>query len=149
VGTFFCCQHGLVCFHGVDLPHVAADDAVVADVGLAAQNGCASVDHHVAADVGVTLHALHGVAVRIDLEALCTQRHALIELYVFSDDAGLANDNAGAVVNEEIVTDGGAGMDVNAGDLLSAGTDALVAGSFIFKGDIRDNVRKLRECKQA
>ncbi len=51
-------------------------------------------------------------------------------------------------LNYLIEVDGGVN-DVNAGDLLSAGTDALVAGSFIFKGDIKDNVRKLRECERA
>ena len=49
-------------------------------------------------------------------------------------------------LNYIIDVDGGVN-DSNAHDLVSRGTDALVAGSFVFKGDIKDNVRKLRECE--
>ena len=49
-------------------------------------------------------------------------------------------------LNYSIEVDGGVN-DSNAHDLVSRGTDALVAGSFVFKGDIKDNVRKLRECE--
>ncbi|MBQ3295187.1 MAG: ribulose-phosphate 3-epimerase [Erysipelotrichaceae bacterium] len=49
-------------------------------------------------------------------------------------------------LNYIIEVDGGVN-DSNAHDLVSRGTDALVAGSFVFKGDIKDNVRKLRECE--
>lgn len=45
-----------------------------------------------------------------------------------------------------IEVDGGV-SDRNAHELLSCGADSLVAGSFIFNGDIRDNVAKLRKCE--
>ena len=43
------------------------------------------------------------------------ERHALIELDVVADDRRLADDDAGAVVDEEIFADLRAGVDVNAG----------------------------------
>ena len=43
------------------------------------------------------------------------QRHALVELDVLADVAGLADDDAGAVVDEEAGADAGAGVDVDAG----------------------------------
>ena len=45
-----------------------------------------------------------------------------------------------------IEVDGGV-TDRNAHDLISRGADALVAGSYIFNGDIRANVEKLRKCE--
>ncbi len=45
-----------------------------------------------------------------------------------------------------IEIDGGV-SDRNAHDLLSRGAEALVAGSFVFNGDIRSNVEKLRRCE--
>ena len=45
-----------------------------------------------------------------------------------------------------IEVDGGV-SDKNAHDLMSRGTDALVAGSFVFNGDIVSNVEKLRRCE--
>ena len=45
-----------------------------------------------------------------------------------------------------IEVDGGV-SDKNAHDLLSRGADALVAGSYVFNGDIRANVEKLRKCE--
>ena len=48
-------------------------------------------------------------------------------------------------LNYIIEVDGGVN-DQNAHDLIQAGTDALVAGSFVFKGNIKENVAKLRRC---
>ena len=45
-----------------------------------------------------------------------------------------------------IEVDGGV-SDRNAHDLIIRGADALVAGSFVFNGDIRANVEKLRKCE--
>ena len=44
-----------------------------------------------------------------------------------------------------IEVDGGVN-DQNAHDLIKAGADALVAGSFVFNGNIKENVAKLRRC---
>ncbi|MBR4470339.1 MAG: ribulose-phosphate 3-epimerase [Erysipelotrichaceae bacterium] len=45
-----------------------------------------------------------------------------------------------------IEVDGGV-TDRNAHDLITRGADALVAGSYVFNGDIRANVEKLRKCE--
>lgn len=45
-----------------------------------------------------------------------------------------------------IEVDGGV-SDKNAHELLARGADSLVAGSFVFNGDIRENVAKLRKCE--
>ena len=49
-------------------------------------------------------------------------------------------------LNYIIEVDGGVN-DKNAHDLVNRGTDALVAGSFVFNGDIKANVEKLRKCE--
>lgn len=48
-------------------------------------------------------------------------------------------------LNFIIEVDGGV-SDRNASKLLSRGADALVAGSYVFNGDIRENIAKLRKC---
>jgi len=45
-----------------------------------------------------------------------------------------------------IEVDGGV-SDKNAHELLSCGTDSLVAGSYVFNGDITANIEKLRRCE--
>ncbi len=49
-------------------------------------------------------------------------------------------------LNYIIEVDGGVNDQVAHG-LISNGTDALVAGSFVFNGDIKENVAKLRRCE--
>ena len=44
-----------------------------------------------------------------------------------------------------IEVDGGVN-DLNAHDIIQAGCDSLVAGSYIFEGDILNNINKLRKC---
>ena len=90
---------------------VAADDGVCADDGLAAEDGRAGVDRGVVADGRVALSG-HGVTVARTERA---ERHALIELDVVADDRRLADDDAGAVVDEEVFADLGAGVDVDTG----------------------------------
>lgn len=47
--------------------------------------------------------------------------------------------------NYVIEVDGGI-SDLTARNVIDAGADALVAGSYIFKGDIKTNIEKLRKC---
>ncbi|MBQ6559570.1 MAG: ribulose-phosphate 3-epimerase [Erysipelotrichaceae bacterium] len=49
-------------------------------------------------------------------------------------------------LNYIIEIDGGVN-DQNAYEIISSGADALVAGSFVFNGDIKENVAKLRRCE--
>lgn len=48
-------------------------------------------------------------------------------------------------LNFLIEVDGGVN-DLNAHDIIQAGCDSLVAGSYIFEGDILNNINKLRKC---
>src|SRR5260370_36152177 len=59
--------------------------------------------------------AADDVAGGVAREGQGAERYALIELDVSADVAGLADDDAGAVVDEEARADAGAGVNVNAG----------------------------------
>ena len=93
---------------GVGDEHIGADDAVPADDRTAAQNGCTGIDGHIVFNGGMTLFALQALAAP---GGQCAQGHALVDLYMVADDGGLTHNDAGAVVNEEILADGGAGME--------------------------------------
>ena len=95
-------------------PDAAADDAVVADDRFAAEDGRVGVDHHAVFNRWVPLVAADQVAVVIGGKAEGPQRHALINLDVIADFARLANHHAGAVVDEEVIADGRAGVNVDA-----------------------------------
>ena len=44
--------------------------------------------------------------------------NALINFYIVANNGGFTDNNAGAVVDEEVLTHGGAGVNVNAGDAV-------------------------------
>src|SRR5450830_1809702 len=95
-------------------PHIAADDSTFAKRD-AAKDGGAGVDHDVVFHYRVAWQAFLQVALRISRKAFGTQRHRLIHAHAFADDGRLADDNAGAVVDEKTGTDCCAGMNVDAG----------------------------------
>src|SRR5262249_54307120 len=82
-------------------PNVGADHRVMADHGVAAQDGGVGVNHHFIFQGGMAFHAADDVAGSITREAQSAQSDALIQLHVLADVAGLANDDAGAVIDEE------------------------------------------------
>ena len=84
-----------------------ADARAIAD-GEAAQHLGAGADDHAAAQRGVALGAL--------VQRGAAQRHALVDGAVVADLGGLADDHAHAVVDEHAPADGGAGMDLDAGE---------------------------------
>ena len=92
--------------------HVAADDGIVADHGVPAQYGRAGIDGHVVLDGGVAALAVQLLAAPGGQRA---QGDALVELHIVADDGGLADDDAGAVVDEEVSADLRPGVDVDAG----------------------------------
>ena len=59
--------------------------------------------------------ALDDVAFLVLDEAPCAESDAVINLHMMTDAARLADDNAGAMVDEEVGADGRAGMHVDAG----------------------------------
>ena len=84
----------------------------------AAEDRRPGVDDDVVADVRMALDSLDGVAVFVQLKALRAERDALIELHMLADGRRLADDDAGAVVDKEVVADRCARVDVDAGELV-------------------------------
>ena len=95
--------------------HVGTDDAVPANDRAAAQNGRAGVDGHVVLNGGMALLAPEVLSAPGGEGA---KGYALIDLHMVADDGGLTHDNTGAMVDEEVASDGCAGVDVNAGDAV-------------------------------
>ncbi len=95
--------------YAVGQPDVAADDRAVAQ-GDATEDGGAGIDHHVVLNDGMARLALFQLAVFTDGEALGAQRDGLVEADPIADDGSFADDNAGAVIDEKTLADGGAGM---------------------------------------
>ncbi len=107
-------EHGGVRRNGLRQPDIAADHGIVADARVAAEYRRARVYHHIVLNVGMALDALDGVAVFIEREAFCAQRHTLIQLDVGADGARFADYHARAVVDEKAAADGRARVDVYA-----------------------------------
>ena len=79
---------------------IGGDSSIIADFD-GSQNLGAGTDHHIVAQSGMTL-ALH--------DAGAAQGHALVDQAVIADLRGRADDDAGAVVNDQTAADGGGGM---------------------------------------
>ena len=110
-------NHG-VRWQGVRQPDVAADDTVVAYMGVPAQDDRVGVDDNAVSNLGVAVDTLDRVAVRVQGEGARAQGDALVQLDIMAQHGGLADDDAGAVVNAEALADGRAGVDVYAGLLV-------------------------------
>ncbi|CAB5709211.1 Uncharacterised protein [Comamonas aquatica] len=94
-------------------PDIAADHCTLAD-GHPPQDGGAGVDHHVVLDDGVACPAFLQVALGILGKALGAQGHGLVDAHVLSEDGGLSDHHARAVVDEAARTDLRTGVDVDA-----------------------------------
>ena len=68
--------------------------------------------HNVIADGRMPFHILQALP---SSGGKRSQRYSLIDFDVVPDNRGFANDNAGSVINEKILPDDGAGMDIDAG----------------------------------
>src|SRR5688500_5623226 len=99
-------------------PDARTDDAVVADDGAAAKDRGVGVNDDAVFDRRVPLSAADELAVGVGGERQRPERDALVDLDPLTDFAGLADHHAGAVVDEEVSTDGGPGMDVDTGLLV-------------------------------
>ena len=98
---------------GAGEPDVAADDRVPAD-GDAPEDGGVGVHRHAVFQDGVAGNlARH--ALRVVGEVPRTQCNPLIQGHMRADDGRLSDDDAGAVVDGEVVADDRTGMDVDAG----------------------------------
>ena len=95
-------------------PYVTAYYCIMSD-GYAAKYRCVGIDDHIVLNDRMARH-VDGIAVLIELEALGTERNSLIQLNMVAYYCSLANYYASTVVNAEIFTDLGSGMDVYAGE---------------------------------
>ena len=102
--------HRGIRINGAGQKGIGSDDHVVADLCRTAQQRGSGVNRHVvthlrvAALTGNTLHARRRKG---------AQRHALIDFDMVADDARLAHYDACTMVDEEILANGGAGVDVD------------------------------------
>ena len=69
-------------------------------------------------DVGVTFHPFDRIAVLIEFERFRPEGDVLIKFHVVPDPRGFADHDAGAVVDEEMRTDLGPGVEVGAGAFM-------------------------------
>ena len=83
------------------------------DRRLAAQNGGIRVDRNPILNVWVSFTTLFDAALIIFLEASRAQGNPVIEFYVVPDNAGFADDDTGAMIDEKIITDLSAGMNID------------------------------------
>ena len=79
-----------------------------------AQYGGVGVDDHMVAYLRVAVDALDGVARLVEREAFRAERNALVQFHVVADDRRLADDHPRAVVDGEVVADGGTRVYVDA-----------------------------------
>ncbi len=95
-------------------PDIAADDTVVPDHSISAENRRISIDDGIIAEIRMPLAGLHRQAILIQIKAPRSDRHALIQLYMMAKHCGLADDDASAMVNAEIISDPCTRIDVDA-----------------------------------
>src|SRR5690606_28775931 len=103
------------CGNGLGEKHSPVDHAVIADAGIAAEYGGASIDGDVMTEGRVALHTAQQSAAFIPRETLGPEGHALIDATVIADLRRLADDDAGSVIDEERLANCRAGVNVDAG----------------------------------
>ena len=94
---------------------VAADDDVFTDDGIAAEDRRARIDRHVVMNGRVALFAAQVLTAPGRQRA---ERHALIDLDVVADHSRFTDNDARAVVNEEVLTDRRTRMYVDTGQAV-------------------------------
>src|SRR5260221_14260118 len=93
--------------------HTRSDCSMGSDRRLAAQNGVIRVHRSPILSVWVSFTARFDAALIIFLEASRAQRNPVIKFYVVPNNAGFADDDTGAMIDEKIITDLSAGMNID------------------------------------
>ena len=113
--------------HVVGEPDVTSNDGVVA-YAHTAEDGGVGVDGYVVLDYGVA-RLVDGVSLQVVVEIARAEGDALVEHHMAANDGGLAYDDAGAVVDGEILANLGGGVYVDAcGGVRHLGDDAWQEG---------------------
>ena len=89
------------------------DRGALPNMGISSQNRCPRVDGHIVIERRMTLDPTAKATGLINRKTLGTQRDALIDLAIGPDVGRLSDDDSRAVVDEERLSDGGSGMDVD------------------------------------
>ena len=93
-------------------PYVAANDGAATD-GDAAQHSRARINNDIVFHDRMTRFALQQCTGLVCRKPLGAQRDGLVQAHALADDGSLADDNTGAVVDEEVTGDLRAGMNVD------------------------------------
>ena len=86
---------------------------------VAAEDGGTGIDDDMVLELWMPLNALDGKSALIRDERLRAQGHTLVDLDVIADAGGFTDDNACAVIDEEVGPDLGTWMDIGARALVS------------------------------
>ena len=82
--------------------------------GDASKYGTVTIYDDVIFEDGMAVNAFDGLALLVKWEALGSESDTLIELYMVADDTGGTDDYSSAMIDGEVVTDGGGGVYVYA-----------------------------------
>ena len=104
--------------HAVSQPNVSTDRGAAANRD-APEHGGTCLNDHIVLDDWVARGTLEQVAAVVGGEALGAEGDALVEPDVLTDDASLADHDARAVIDEEARSNARAGVDIDAGRLVS------------------------------
>ena len=96
--------------HRLGDKRVCTNDTVMADQRIAAQNGGIGIDGHPVFNGRMSLVSPQTLPAT---GRKASQGDALIYFYIISNDGCLPDDDAGAMVDKEMIADGSTGMDVN------------------------------------
>src|SRR5437588_3020770 len=101
--------------HALHQKNVATDGTACPDHRFAAQHGRVRINRDIVFHRRVPLPALFNSALFVLLKASRAKGDAMIQLHPRSDFTGLANDDAGAVIDKKVLTDFRSGMNIDTG----------------------------------
>ena len=106
---YFCAGSDAACY-----PDVTTYDNVVAHYSFGSEKCCSRVDDHVVPNGGMSFSASDDFSFLIFRKTKRSQSDALIDLHVVANLSGFSNDNACAVVDEEVLSDSCAWVNIDA-----------------------------------
>ena len=130
---------------GLRNPNARSDRRVAPDHHVPAEDRRVRVHDDVVFQRWMTLRIAHKISVRVSLKAQRAEGHPLIELNPVADLARFADHHAGAVINEEMIADLRAGVNVDSRVRMSVfGHDARNKGNAELPKNARDAVHDNR-----
>ena len=96
-------------------PDISTDNRSGTDHGVSPQDGGSGIDNHVVLNGGMTLVATLEGTVGLLHETMGSEGHPLVDSNIVTDRCRLSNDNTGAVVDKEVLSDGCPRMNVDSG----------------------------------